>query len=98
MLAKNVTREQLSRNRLGMLLYDFAYVLFVAVTKRTLAPLRGRLRGVREWRQYRQLGRARRSDVTLARASSLWEALQRNRAYDFETRIRSPAGPAWFHG
>ena len=49
-LAKNATAAMLLVNGPGILAYDAAYVLFASVTARTLAPLRGRLRGLREWR------------------------------------------------
>ena len=50
LLAKNATGGQLARWGWAMALYDLAYVGFVAATDRTLAPLRGRLAGLREWR------------------------------------------------
>ena len=69
LLAKNATAGQLARWGWAMALYDLAYVPFVAATDRTLAPLRGRLAGLREWRRYRARGRrhprpgaARRAD------------------------------------
>jgi GT2 family glycosyltransferase len=82
MLAKNASPEQLRSNLIRMLAYEFAYVLLVAVTGRTLAPLRGRLRGLHEWRRYREFGRQTRAVVPLAPASGLRAALQRNRAYE----------------
>jgi GT2 family glycosyltransferase len=82
MLAKNATPAQLRRNLIGMLAYDSAYVLFAVVSGRTLAPLRGRLHGLHEWRRYRELGRETRAEVSLAHASSLRAALHRSRAYD----------------
>ncbi len=53
-LAKNATTAQLLRYGLAMIAYDLGYVGFVAVTDRSLAPLRGRWRGLREWREYRR--------------------------------------------
>ncbi len=41
LLAKNATGGQLARWGWAMALYDLAYVAFVALTDRTLAPLRG---------------------------------------------------------
>jgi GT2 family glycosyltransferase len=96
MLAKNATPRQLGRNLLQMVVYDAAYVLFVAVTARTLSPLHGRLCGLREWRRYRQLGSVARTDVPLARASSLRAAMQRNRAYHLAGRLQGRARPASF--
>ena len=60
LLAKNAPAGQLARWGWAMALYDVAYVLFVAATDRTLAPLRGRLAGLREWRRYRRAGAAAR--------------------------------------
>jgi GT2 family glycosyltransferase len=59
-LAKNATRVQLLRYGPSIVAYDAAYVVYAGVADRTLAPLRGRLRGLREWRRYRRSGRARR--------------------------------------
>ena len=53
LLARNATTRQLARNLLGILLYDSAYILYVALSDRTLAPLRGRLAGLRGWRASR---------------------------------------------
>ena len=82
MLAKNATTTQLLRWGLVMFSYDFAYILFVAARRSTLAPLRGRLRGLHEWRSYRAAGSAYRTRVALARPSGLREALRRNRVYN----------------
>jgi len=71
LLAKNATTAQLVRWGWAMLLYDLAYSLFVAVTDRTLAPLRGRLAGLREWRAYRRVGAPIRRPVELARPNPL---------------------------
>ena len=60
LLAKNATGGQLVRWGWAMALYDVAYVLFVALTDRTLSPLRGRVAGLREWRRYRRAGAAAR--------------------------------------
>src|SRR5207237_2900628 len=64
-LAKNADRGLLLRYGLGIVAYDAAYVAFVGITDRTLAPLRGRLRGLREWRAYRRAG-SNRQPVELA--------------------------------
>lgn len=56
MLAKNADRDLLRRNAAAMIGYDVAYVTFAALKDRTLAPLRGRLRGLAEWRDYRRAG------------------------------------------
>jgi GT2 family glycosyltransferase len=81
MLAKNATRAQLLRHGLGMIAYDLSYVAFVGVRERTLAPLRGRLRGLREWRFYRAAGASRRCPVRLSPRRGIRGALRRDRAY-----------------
>ncbi|MBV9213716.1 MAG: glycosyltransferase family 2 protein [Actinobacteria bacterium] len=64
-VAKNASPRLLRRYGLAMIGYDLAYVGFVALRERTLAPVRGRLRGIREWSLYRR-GGAERVDVDLA--------------------------------
>jgi GT2 family glycosyltransferase len=81
LLAKNATWGQLLRWGWAMALYDLAYVLFVAATDGTLAPLRGRVRGLREWRTYRRAGAADRRPVVLAGASGWRHALRMRAAY-----------------
>lgn len=53
-LAKNAPTGHLLRYGLAIAVYDLAYCLFVLVADRSAAPIRGRLRGLREWRRYRQ--------------------------------------------
>jgi GT2 family glycosyltransferase len=65
MLARNATTGQLLRWGWAMALYDLAYVGFVALTDRTLAPLRGRVTGLRAWRRYRRTGAAARRPIAL---------------------------------
>lgn len=55
-IAKNASTSHLVRYAVPMIVYDLAYIGFVVVTDRSLAPLRGRLRGLREWRRYRRAG------------------------------------------
>jgi hypothetical protein len=64
-----------------MALYDLAYVMFVGARERTLQPVRGRLRGLREWRTYRAAGRPYRRPVPLARRQILRSALARDQAW-----------------
>lgn len=78
-LAKNATTRQLLRYGVPMAAYDLAYVLFVLFTDRTIAPLRGRLRGSREWRRYRQ--RQGRAEVELEPIRGLRAALRRRRVW-----------------
>jgi GT2 family glycosyltransferase len=66
LLAKNAPVGQLARWGWAMALYDLAYVVFVAATDRTFAPLRGRVAGLREWRRYRRAGAAARRPIALA--------------------------------
>ena len=80
-LAKNATLGMLLVNGPWMLVYDAAYVAFASVTGRTLAPLRGRIRGLREWPTYRQLGRPHRRPLRLRRPLGFRRALQRHKGY-----------------
>lgn len=81
MLAKNATMGTLIANGAWMLAYDIAYVLFASSDGRTLAPLRGRLEGAREWRTYRQAGKSHRRHVRLRRPLGFRRALRRHRGY-----------------
>jgi GT2 family glycosyltransferase len=82
LLAKNATAAQLLRYGMPMLVYDLAYVTFAGMTGRTLAPLRGRLAGLREWRVYRRAGARSRRPVPLAPMTAGWRgALGQWRAY-----------------
>jgi hypothetical protein len=81
LLAKNASNRQLVLYGPAMLLYDLAYVAFVAMKDRTLAPAVGRVRGLREWRKYRRLGAASRRPVELAPIQGLRAALRRRGAY-----------------
>jgi len=80
LLARNATRRQLLRSLPGIVMYDCAYVAYVAWTDRTLAPLRGRLAGLRTWRAMRGEQSQDRREVPLGRAG--WHAaLAQHRAY-----------------
>jgi GT2 family glycosyltransferase len=82
LLARNMTGSQLLRALPGLLLYDSAYIAYAALTDHTLAPLRGRVAGLRGWRRMRAERRGRRADVALAPAHSGWlGALRQHRAY-----------------
>jgi GT2 family glycosyltransferase len=80
-LAKNATVGMLLVNGPWMLAYDAAYVAFASVTGRTLAPLRGRLHGLREWRAYRRAGTGHRRPLRLRRPLGFRRALQRHKRY-----------------
>jgi GT2 family glycosyltransferase len=77
LLAKNATRGLLLRRGLAMLLYDAAYVAYVAAAERTAAPLKGRMPGLLEFRRYRRLGADGRRPVQLVPAGGVRRALQR---------------------
>ena len=80
-LARNATGPQLARALPGILLYDLAYVTYAAFADRTLAPLRGRLRGLGEWRALRRESQPRHT-VALSSPWRGWRAaLRMRRAY-----------------
>jgi GT2 family glycosyltransferase len=81
LLARNMPTSRLLRHLPSMLLYDVAYVAFVGIRERTLAPMRGRLAGLRDWRHYRALGQATRRGVPLDRREGLAAALRRRSAW-----------------
>jgi GT2 family glycosyltransferase len=81
MLAKNADRAQLRRYGLAIVAFDACYVGYALLADRTLAPLRGRLRGVREWRAYRRAGAAGRATVELEPVLGLRAALRRRTAW-----------------
>jgi GT2 family glycosyltransferase len=92
LLAKNADGRLLRRRGAWMVAYDLAYVAFVAVTQRTLSPLRGRLAGIREWRTYRLAGEPGRRPLELPHAAGLRGALRRYRAWSQSTAARSGHG------
>lgn len=81
LLAKNAPAAQLARWGWAMVLYDLAYVAFVAATDRTLAPLRGRVTGLREWGRYRRAGAAARRPVALAAPTGALGTWRQRAAY-----------------
>jgi GT2 family glycosyltransferase len=96
-LSKNADGRLLARYGLGMVAYDLAYVAFAAVTDRTLAPLRGRLRGLREWRSYRRAGSDRRP-VELAPVRGVRAALMRRSVWRRHSAASVGAAPAYDGG
>lgn len=80
-LARNADRSQLLRYGPAILLHELAYITFVAVADRTLAPVRGRIAGAREWRAMRAEGAALRRPVELRPRRGIRAALGRRRAW-----------------
>lgn len=80
LLAKHLPTAHLVRYGAAIAAYDVAYIVVAGLSDRTLAPLSGRLRGLREWRRYRRLGRDRRP-VALAAVQGPRGALARRRAF-----------------
>jgi GT2 family glycosyltransferase len=76
-LARNATTGQLVRYGLFMLAFDLAYVGFVLVRDRSLAPVRGRIDGVRSWRADRRAAAPHRRHVELPVFLGLRAALRR---------------------
>lgn len=72
LLARNATAAQLRRALPGILLYDGAYIAYAAMADRTLAPLQGRLTGVRRWRTMRGERNGDRTTVALSSAAAGW--------------------------
>ena len=89
-LAKNATTRHLLVYGPAIVGYDLAYCAFVAVKARTLAPARGRLQGLAEWRAYRAAGRPYRAEVSLSRPAGIRAALARERSYSRESASRRP--------
>jgi hypothetical protein len=81
LLARNACLGQLVRYAPAMFAYDLAYVAYAALHDRTLAPLRGRLRGLREWPSARRSGAVGRRRVELEPRRGLGAALARRRVW-----------------
>ena len=75
-LARNATAGQLIRFGVFMLAFDLAYVGFVLVRDRSLAPVRGRVDGLRSWRADRRAGAPYRGNVDLPLFLGLRAALR----------------------
>jgi GT2 family glycosyltransferase len=72
LLARNATGAQLRRALPGILLYDGAYIAYAWFADRTLAPLQGRVAGLRHWRTMRREREADRATVVLSPAAAGW--------------------------
>jgi GT2 family glycosyltransferase len=93
-VAKNADSRLLRRHGLSMIGYDLAYVAYAAITDRTLAPLRGRVKGLREWRSYRRAGASGRGPVELAPTRGLRAALARRSAWQgVSAALHTNGGP-----
>jgi GT2 family glycosyltransferase len=89
LLAKHAPPAQLLRYGPAIVAHDLAYVVVAGLGDRTLAPLRGRLQGVRRWPQDRADGRATRRAVELAAVQGPRRALARRRSARRGTVLRA---------
>lgn len=80
LLAKNADARHLARYGPPIAAYELAYVAYACAVDRTLAPLRGRISGIREWPVYRRAGSGRKP-VDLAPVSGVDAALRRRAAW-----------------
>jgi GT2 family glycosyltransferase len=87
LLARNMTTRQLVTALPAIVAYDVAYVAYAVARDRTLAPLRGRLAGLREWRTVRRDSSPR--PVALAPVAGLRGALRRRRVWLSDSAGRS---------
>ena len=92
MLAKNATSAQLRRHGAAILAYEIAYVGYAIFADRTLAPLRGRVRALREWRAYRRAGEDGRGPIELEPARGVRAALGRRAAWGHAEPAAGPDG------
>jgi GT2 family glycosyltransferase len=81
LLAKNADTGLLFRHGLTIVVYELAYAAFASIRDGTLAPIRGRLRGLADWRRYRQAGRSVRRPVALAPPEGIRGALKRRHVW-----------------
>jgi GT2 family glycosyltransferase len=78
-LARSATLSQLRRYGLAMVVFDLLYIVFVLVRYRSVAPIRGRVDGLRLWRADRRAGETNRKAVELAPFLGLRAARRRAR-------------------
>jgi GT2 family glycosyltransferase len=88
-LAKNAGTGQLVRYGAAMLAHDLAYVAYVAAADRTLAPLRGRLEGLAQWRSCRGRGGTQLDPAELAPMTGPLAALRRRRVWRTHSGARA---------
>ena len=94
LVAKNATTTHLLLYWPLMVAYDCSYVVYAALADRTSAPLRGRIRGLREWSRYRKQV-PRRRPVRTTRIEGLRRALKRRQTWlaSVGARVSQPQGP-----
>lgn len=99
LIAKNLHTRQLVRNLAQIVAFDVAYVAFSCMTMRTLAPLRGRLAGLRLWREVRVSGADHRAPVALAPPTPWAEVLRRQRSWRHARSGAADGGgrPRWLN-
>jgi GT2 family glycosyltransferase len=81
LIAKNLDGRQLLRHLPKIVVFDLAYTAFATVAFRSLAPIRGRVAGLRMFHEARISGAPGRTPVSLAPAEPLSAALRRKRAW-----------------
>jgi GT2 family glycosyltransferase len=81
LVLKNADSRMLRRYGIAMLAYDLAYISYALLKHRTLAPLKGRLEVLREWRAIRAAGANGRQAIELAPILGLRAALRRRAAW-----------------
>lgn len=96
LMAKNLDTRQLLRDLPAILVFDLAYVAYSVLRFRSLAPLKGRIAGLRRWRTVRALGAPGRRAVPLKPPAPLAQALRRRRAWPQPTQPEADtAAPRW---
>ncbi|MHB8689929.1 MAG: glycosyltransferase family 2 protein [Solirubrobacteraceae bacterium] len=81
LIAKNLDGRTLLRNLPKIVAFDLAYVAYASLRFRTLAPIGGRIAGMRMWSTMRRDGAAQRRPVELSPAAPLRSALVRRRSW-----------------
>jgi GT2 family glycosyltransferase len=80
-LAKNAPPGQLRRRLPQIAAYELVYTGYACAASHSRAPVSGRLRGLAEWRAYREAGRPARADLPLPPPPGLRAVLRRHRVY-----------------
>lgn len=97
LLAKNLDTAQLIQCGPQIVLFDLLYLAYALTRMRTLAPLRGRVAGIRMWRTMRAAGAPGRVRVELAPAASFRSVLARRRSWRLASGdvVEAAADVAW---